>query len=65
MATIAVKDIAKAKTFYGQKLGLKPAKEMDEEGVVTCRSGNSTIVVYESDFAGTNKATSATLGRRR
>jgi hypothetical protein len=26
------------------------------------RSGNSTIVVYESQFAGTNKATSATWG---
>jgi hypothetical protein len=26
------------------------------------KSGDSTIVVYESDFAGTNKATSATWG---
>jgi hypothetical protein len=31
-------------------------------GVVTLRTGNSTIVVYESQFAGTNKATSATWG---
>ena len=62
MATIAVKDIAKAKSFYGDKLGLKPAGAEDEHGVVTYRSGSSTIVVYDSEFAGTNKATSATWG---
>ena len=33
---------------------------MDE--VATYQSGKSTIVVYESQFAGTNKATSATWG---
>jgi catechol 2,3-dioxygenase-like lactoylglutathione lyase family enzyme len=61
MATIAVKDLAKAKKFYGDTLGLKQAdEEMDE--VAIYRSGKSTIVVYESQFAGTNKATSATWG---
>jgi catechol 2,3-dioxygenase-like lactoylglutathione lyase family enzyme len=61
MATIAVKDIARAKKFYGGTLGLKQLdEEMDE--VATYRSGSSTIVVYESQFAGTNKATSATWG---
>src|SRR5262245_1124387 len=61
MATIAVKDLARAKKFYGDTLGLKQLdEEMDE--VATYRSGNSTIVVYESKFAGTNKATSATWG---
>ena len=61
MATIAVKDIAKAKKFYGDTLGLKQLpEEMDE--VATYQSGKSTIVVYESQFAGTNKATSATWG---
>jgi catechol 2,3-dioxygenase-like lactoylglutathione lyase family enzyme len=61
MATIAVKDIAKAKKFYGDTLGLKKAGEENEE-VVTYHSGKSTILVYESQFAGTNKATSATWG---
>jgi extradiol dioxygenase family protein len=62
MATIAVKDIAKAKKFYGDTLGLKSTgEEMDGE-VAAYRSGNSTIVVYESKFAGTNQATSATWG---
>ena len=61
MATIAVKDLAAAKTFYQQKLGFSPIGT-EGAGVVTFRSGNSTIVVYESQLAGTNKATSATWG---
>jgi hypothetical protein len=61
MATIAVKDLAAAKKFYQQKLGFSPTGT-EGPGVVTLRSGNSTIVVYESQFAGTNRATSATWG---
>src|SRR5512139_1718160 len=61
MATIAVKDLAAAKKFYQQKLGFSSIGT-EEAGVVTLRSGNSTIVVYESQLAGTNKATSATWG---
>src|SRR5215475_3549425 len=61
MATIAVKDLAAAKTFYQQKLGFSPIGA-EGAGVVTLRSGNSTVVVYESQFAGTNKVTSATWG---
>jgi catechol 2,3-dioxygenase-like lactoylglutathione lyase family enzyme len=57
MATIAVKDLAAAKIFYQQKLGFSPTGA-EGAGVVTLRSGKSTIVVYESQFAGTNKATS-------
>jgi catechol 2,3-dioxygenase-like lactoylglutathione lyase family enzyme len=60
MATIAVKDLAAAKIFYQQKLGFSPTGA-EGAGVVTLRSGKSTIV-YESQFAGTNKATSATWG---
>ena len=61
MATIAVKDLAAAKKFYQQKLGFSSIG-VDQAGVVTLRSGNSTIVVYKSQLAGTNKATSATWG---
>ena len=61
MATIAVKDLAAAKKFYQQKLGFSSIG-VDQAGVVTLRSGNSTIVVYELQLAGTNKATSATWG---
>jgi catechol 2,3-dioxygenase-like lactoylglutathione lyase family enzyme len=61
MATIAVKDLAKAKKFYGDTLGLKEAGHEGDEAV-TYRSGDSEIVVYRSQFAGSNKATSATWG---
>lgn len=59
MATIAVKDLKAAKKFYEGTLGFKPAGN-DEPGVVSYKSGNSTVLVYESRFAGTNKATAAT-----
>jgi len=59
MATIPVKNIAKAKKFYSDTLGLKLANE-EMPGVATYKSGKSNIVVYESQFAGNNKATAAT-----
>lgn len=59
VANIAVKDLASAKKFYEGTLGLKPvATEGDE--VVVFQSGNSTLNVYRSQFAGTNKATAVT-----
>jgi catechol 2,3-dioxygenase-like lactoylglutathione lyase family enzyme len=61
LATIAVKDLAAAKKFYEGKLGFKPASTEDSE-VIMYKSGKSTVVVYRSEFAGTNKATSATWG---
>ena len=59
MATVAVKNLNEAKKFYGGTLGLKPVGT-EGQGVVIYRSGASTIVVYQSQYAGTNKATSAT-----
>jgi extradiol dioxygenase family protein len=61
MATIAVKDIDAAKNFYGRVLGLKKFREMDGD-VAVYGSGPSTMLIYKSEFAGTNKATSATWG---
>lgn len=61
MPTIAVKDIAAAKKFYGGTLGFKPLGSEGDEAVIY-QSGNSCIVVYQSQYAGTNKATSATWG---
>jgi catechol 2,3-dioxygenase-like lactoylglutathione lyase family enzyme len=61
LATIAVTDLARAREFYEGKLGLKHESTEDSE-VSSFRSGNSTIIVYRSQFAGTNKATSATWG---
>jgi catechol 2,3-dioxygenase-like lactoylglutathione lyase family enzyme len=61
MATIAVKDLGKARAFYGGTLGFAPVGPESAE-VALFKSGESTLVVYCSDFAGSNKATSATWG---
>lgn len=57
MATIAVKDLNKAKEFYGGTLGLE--EESGFPSGVSYKSGGCKLFVYESEFAGTNKATSA------
>ena len=59
VATIAVKDFKAAKKFYGDILGLKPTPVPEPE-VLNYKSGNSTVLVYKSQFAGSNKATSVT-----
>ncbi|HVJ16491.1 MAG TPA: VOC family protein [Polyangiaceae bacterium] len=58
-ANLAVKDLTVARKFYESTLGLKPVHTEGEEAVVY-KSGNSTINVYRSDYAGTNKATAVT-----
>ena len=58
-ATIAVKDIERARKFYQDVVGLTPLPA-GEPGAVPFKSGASSILVYESDFAGTNRATAAT-----
>src|SRR6267378_7386108 len=55
IATIAVHDVEVAKKFYGGKLGLKLVS--DAMGNATYKTGNTTLLVYKSDYAGTNKAT--------
>ncbi|ESW85576.1 MULTISPECIES: VOC family protein [unclassified Mesorhizobium] len=58
-ANLAVKDLAKAKAFYEGVLGLK---EVHNEGgeLIVYKSGDTSINVYRSNFAGTNKATAVT-----
>ena len=53
---LAVKDIAAAKDFYGGVLGLEPARGDEEEGMILYRSGASSFLLYESEYAGTNQA---------
>jgi len=59
LATVAVKDLKAAKKFYGDTLGLK-LSPVPEPEVLNYKSGNSTVLVYKSQFAGSNKATSIT-----
>jgi catechol 2,3-dioxygenase-like lactoylglutathione lyase family enzyme len=59
MATIAVRDVKVAKKFYEGALGLKLANHEQPEAL-EYQSGSSKILVYQSRYAGTNKATAAT-----
>jgi catechol 2,3-dioxygenase-like lactoylglutathione lyase family enzyme len=59
IATCAVRDIEKARKFYEGTLGLTPLPA-EEAGVLSYKSGKSALLVYQSQYAGTNKATAAT-----
>jgi catechol 2,3-dioxygenase-like lactoylglutathione lyase family enzyme len=59
MATIAVKNLTAARKFYEGKLGFKPVHTEGDQAVAY-KSGSSQLLVYQSQFAGTNKATAAT-----
>ena len=59
IATIGVRDLKAAKAFYEGKLGLELTDDQ-QEGTVSYKCGRSALLVYESQFAGTNEATAAT-----
>ena len=58
-ASLAGKDLNRARRFYEDVIGLQP---VDEEAgqLVTYKSGGSIVNIYRSEFAGTNKATALT-----
>ena len=58
-ANLAVRDLRRAKDFYEGTLGLEPVGR-EGEHLIAYRSGSSTLLVYKSQFAGTNKATAVT-----
>ncbi len=54
-AIVAVSDLARARKFYGETLGLNLSP--DSEGdVAVFMTGDTHLVVYVSEFSGTNKA---------
>lgn len=57
-ATVAVNDIEKAKTFYGETLALQQVAE-NPRGV-TYRTGGGNLFVYQSPSAGSSQASVAT-----
>lgn len=59
MATVAVRDLNAAKRFYEGTLGLTLTDQQESEAV-TYQAGSSKILVYRSQYAGSNKATAAT-----
>lgn len=59
-AIIAVSDIARARGFYEDTLGLTLIGSNAEAGLLTFRTGDTQLTVYRSEFAGTNKANAVT-----
>ena len=59
MATVAVRDIDTARQFYGDTLGLRLTDSQESEAL-TYQSGSSRLLVYRSQYAGSNQATAAT-----
>jgi catechol-2,3-dioxygenase len=56
--TLPVADLARARRFYEEVLGFVPEGPATP-GVVIYRAKDSVLSVYQSEFAGTNKATAA------
>ena len=59
MATVAVRDLEKAKKFYEGTLGLKLTDQQEQEAL-TYQAGGTKLLVYRSQYAGSNKATATT-----
>lgn len=65
IATLAVSDMGRARDFYENTLGLRQAPGLPEgadAGAVVYQAGSSAVLVYQSAYAGTNKATAASWG---
>jgi catechol 2,3-dioxygenase-like lactoylglutathione lyase family enzyme len=56
-ATLAVSDLDRARDFYENTLGLEVRSEIP--GAMLYSSGGAVVLVYPSEYAGTNKATAA------
>jgi catechol 2,3-dioxygenase-like lactoylglutathione lyase family enzyme len=59
IATVAVRDLQKAREFYSNVLGLE-ITHVEDEGAIEYRAGTSNLLVYVSEFAGSNQATAVT-----
>jgi catechol 2,3-dioxygenase-like lactoylglutathione lyase family enzyme len=59
VATIAVRNLQTARKFYEGKLGFKVVHNEGDQAL-TFQSGKSQLLVYQSQFAGSNKATAVT-----
>lgn len=61
-AILAVANLDRAHTFYADVLGLECAGQGKEEGVSVYRTGATRLIVYQSDFAGSNRANAVVWG---
>ncbi|HEX5183819.1 MAG TPA: VOC family protein [Allosphingosinicella sp.] len=60
-AIVAVRDLDRARHFYGGTLGLSLDAE-GPQGVLAYRTGATRLIVYRSDAAGTNRANAVVWG---
>lgn len=60
-ATLPASDFARAKAWYAEKLDLLPFAEDDQPGGAWYESGGVRFLLYQSTFAGTNRATAASF----
>jgi catechol 2,3-dioxygenase-like lactoylglutathione lyase family enzyme len=61
-AIVAVADLDRARTFYRDVLGLGLIREGGAEGVLAFQSGATRLIVYRSEYAGTNRANAVVWG---
>lgn len=59
-AIVAVSDLNRARVFYEETLGLTLESGSVDDGVLSFRTGDTSLSVYRSDYAGTNKANAVT-----
>lgn len=59
VATLPARDLSQARRFYEDTLGLSVDRE--DIGGITYNCGNGKLFLYESSYAGTNKATAVSF----
>jgi catechol 2,3-dioxygenase-like lactoylglutathione lyase family enzyme len=59
VATLPTRDLSKARMFYEDTLGFAPERE--SVAGVAYKSGDAMVFVYQSEYAGTNKATAVSF----
>lgn len=61
-AIVAVRDLDRARRFYGETLGLDQTEEGGDGGPLMFRTGATRLCVYPSEYAGTNQANAVVWG---
>jgi len=59
VTNLAVKDVDRSKAFFTDTLGLEEVGGKGDD-MIFLKSGDSVIKIYESEYAGTNKADAVT-----
>ena len=59
VATLPTRDLSRARMFYEDTLGFAPERE--SVAGVAYKSGDAMVFLYQSEYAGTNKATAVSF----